>query len=253
MYLFRASQVNQDESAIDLPVHVLLRDVQDKDAVTATALRIHVRRGRASVAKSALHQLNHIARTVHVNLRTFLHVKAACLVVTQPQIFTRTIQEVVDALLIDLNAVHLQYQLDVLVGLHLFNAIEEVSDQARTQTLVRRIFNRGALHGVGLARTCLAVREYCCIKSAQYIYVIALSISFVIVDTTHHLRVARQFHCRPVNTAINGLLSIAIIIDTHLLLCRCIGKYTIKYEAMKIGFGRANRMTSRMGLKLHLN
>lgn len=111
---------------------MLLRDVQDEDAVAATALRVHVRRGRASVAKAELHQLNHVARAVHVDFRTFFHVKAARVVVSQPQIFTRAIQEVVDALLVDLNAVHFQDELDV-VGLHLLDAVEQVRDQARTQ------------------------------------------------------------------------------------------------------------------------
>lgn len=119
-----------------------------------------------SIRFSLLDDLEHILRTRHESLGSTFHIRNAILVLMDTQIDLRDVEQIPD--LVHVDFIVRDFDVELEVHLHAVDVVEDVVDDARNDTLLRRI-THDTLHRVSLTGGCLTISEDCSIVASQYV------------------------------------------------------------------------------------
>mmetsp|Transcript_22786 Transcript_22786/g.77556 ORF Transcript_22786/g.77556 Transcript_22786/m.77556 type:complete len:310 (-) Transcript_22786:98-1027(-) len=147
-------------------VQVFLLNRQDEDQVRPGGVLVHVRDRHGAVEVTRPHGIEDLLLAPDIGLGDLSNEDTSGLVLMHFQVVLFRVQQVADALVVDLDDGYLDKEFDVLV--RVVDAIKDGPHHAGDHALVHLVLNVRALHRVRLPGGGLAVGEDRAIEAAQH-------------------------------------------------------------------------------------
>lgn len=111
---------------------------------------VHLSRCDRPILITLSHQVVHFGVTNNILFRNILNVDTLALFFVDLQVVLHRIQQIFDALVVDLTHGHFDCELDILA--RVFDATENGANHARDNSLLLNIINVGTLHSMRFTR-----------------------------------------------------------------------------------------------------